>query len=942
MIPTEIHIKGARQHNLKNIELRLPRGQLVVITGVSGSGKSSLAFDTLYAEGYRQYLDSLSPRIRALLEQMPRPEVDFIHGLSPVIAIEQRLSAGLGPRVTVASTTQIDAYARLIWNHRGEAFCPIDHSPIVQRSLDDCVLRILEEPEGTRAMLLAPLFEAKLSVVREEIPRLRQRGFQRVRLDGEVGELEDIHLLKNKKGTIRLDLVIDRLVLRENQKSRITDSLELAFREGQNQAILWVQEGEQWREVPLAQNLASAREGHLYDAMTLHHFNPHHPLGACSVCGGLGETLQFDDTLLVPDPKKSVKGGAIKALRIGSKSMIIRANALLRQLAEQLPFDPDCPWEDLPAEVREQILRGAGARQFCFRLTRAKKKTDAVPFLGVIAELERAVRDTSSSGYRARMMTYQTRSLCQACAGSGLSARARNVFVNELPIHHFMAMSVERAHDFICRLKTDTKTGHIEVDEAVMRLEQQLFFLKQVGLGYLSLGRVYDSLSGGEAQRVRLATQLGVGLTGVVYILDEPSIGLHPVDHEKLMRTLLDLRDRGNAVIVVEHDDATMRHADHLVELGPGAGEAGGRLLFQGSFQECVESPVSQTGAYLSGRLEVMRDAKLKKPGTAWITIQGAREHNLRGIDARFPVGLLTVVCGVSGSGKSTLVNDILANAATFKLQRAKTIPGRHDRIQGLEHFRSAVRVDQSPIGRSPRSNPATYVKLFDPLRQLFAKCPLARVRGYTASRFSFNTRGGRCERCQGDGQIRLDMHFLDDVYVTCPSCGGKRYNRETLEVRFKGHNISDVLEMTVAEARQVFNHQPLIAGRLDMLASVGLDYIRLGQPSNTLSGGEAQRIKLALELSKRTQGETLYILDEPTTGLHWDDVQKLLDLLFRLRDAGNTLIIIEHNLDLVRLADWVVELGPSGGEHGGLLVYAGDVNGLKTCKDSLTGQFLR
>lgn len=941
--PADIHIKGAREHNLRDIELRIPRDRMVVITGVSGSGKSSLAFDTLYAEGYRQYLDSLSPKVRALLDAVPRPDVDFIHGLSPVIAIEQRANGHVGPRATVATVSGMETYLRLLWTHAGEQFCPIDHSPIVNRSLDDCVLRILQEKEGTRAIFLAPLFRGKIAVLREELPRLRQRGFQRVRLDGEILELDSSDILAGRRGEATLDLVVDRVVIREDQRSRIADSLELAFREGAQRALVLLQDSRDapWRELPLSVSLASSKEGHVYESLTPRHLSPNHPEGACPTCGGLGETLRFHEDLLVPDESLSVKKGALKPMRLGSKNMLIRNNALLRQLAEQLPFDADCPWRELSETVRQQILHGAGERAFSFRFTRGKKPVEATCFEGVVSELDKTFRNTTSQGLRNRLMAYQTRSQCPDCGGTRLNARARSVYLCDLPIHRFLGMSVTEAAGFVRGLNQNrTELPHAR--EALERLTQQLSFLEQVGLGYLCLDRTFVSLSGGEAQRVRLATQLGVGLTGVLYILDEPSIGLHAADHARLVETMVELRARGNAVIIVEHDEITMRQADHIIELGPGAGEQGGRVMFEGSLTACLEDKRSQTGAYLRGQLRVSREASLRVPAGRWLTVRGAREHNLRGIDVSFPVGLFTVVCGVSGSGKSTLVNDILANAAARKLQHAKRIAGAHGGIEGLEHFRSVIRVDQSPIGRSPRSNPATYVKLFDPLRQLFAKCPLSRIRGYTASRFSFNTRGGRCERCQGDGQIKLDMHFLDDVFVTCPSCQGKRYNRETLEVRFKGYSIADVLEMTIREARTLFRHQPALANRLDLLESVGLDYLRLGQPAHTLSGGEAQRIKLALELSKKTQGEALYILDEPTTGLHWEDVQRLLDLLFRLRDSGNTVILIEHHLDVLRLADWVIELGPGGGRDGGDLVFAGDVRSLIEQGETPTACFLK
>jgi len=949
---THIHIKGAREHNLRDLELRLPRGRLVVITGPSGSGKSSLAFDTLYAEGYRKYIESLSVQARAVLDQLKRPDVDFIHGLSPVLAIDQRGSAGSASsggraRHTIATTTEVADYAQLLWALAGEQFCPKDGGRVVRRSLDDNIEQVLRTCAGQRVMLLAPALCAKPSVLREELPRLRQRGFQRVRIGGEIADLDQLdtaHDLIPKgsgpsRGEIAVEIVVDRLVVTPEQRARLADSLELCFREGGDRALVLAQASRtgasadsaaaEWREIPLSQHLACEICGDVFEKLTPQHFSANHPKGACPTCGGLGRVLRFAPELIVPDPSKSVREGAIKPWRLGGKNLIIRHNALLKQLAEQLPFDADLPWAELPEDVRRVILNGAGEREFAFKLRRMRTPQQ-MPFGGVIADLDASFRETKSEGFRARLTTFMISGPCPDCGGTRLNARSAAVRLAGKTYPEFLALDVEEAAAFAAEL--EARFGADEgLGELARGIAQRLRFLLDTGLGYLTLGREQATLSGGEAQRVRLATQLGMGLMGVVYVLDEPTIGLHPSDNARLLRQLAELRDRGNTVIVVEHDEDTMRMADELVELGPGAGTEGGQILFQGTLAECLALPpkASPTAAYLSGKRRIENDAGTRAPSGAWLSVREAREHNLKGIDVKFPIGLLTCVTGPSGSGKSTLVNDILAQAAARKLNRAKTLPGLHARIEGLELFEKLVLVDQSPIGRSPRSNPATYVGLMDLLRDLFAQVPLAKVRGYKASRFSFNVRGGRCETCQGDGLIKLDMQFMADAYAPCPSCGGRRFNRETLEVRFHGHSISDVLDMTVQEAITLFRNIPRILDKLATLEAVGLGYLTLGQAAPTLSGGEAQRLKLSLELSKRQQGQNLYILDEPTTGLHWVDIQRLLDLLFKLRDAGNTIIIIEHNLDVMEVADWLIDLGPGGGRAGGELVYAGPRSGI-------------
>ena len=928
-----ISVKGAREHNLKNISVDIPRNQLVVITGVSGSGKSSLAFDTIYAEGYRKYIDSLSTKARMVLEQIPRPDVDYIQGLSPVIALEQRNAGGGNPRSTVATVTEIADFARVLWAVCGTPYCPKDGGIIERRSMDDCLTRIYSEPEGSRLIILAPWMAAKPAILRGELPRLQQRGFQRVRLNGEIRRLDELNLIDSKASMISAEIVVDRIVLKSDQRSRLADSLDLAFSEGEDRAIILIEEANSWRELALSNRLACVICGNVYEPITPRHFSWNHAEGACPECGGLGETLQFQPELIVPDPSISVKKGAIKPWRLGSKQMIIRHNAILKQLAEQLPFDPTLPWEELDPDIREQIIHGTGSRQFSFKLKGGNTKPELMTFEGVLADLENIRRNTTSEGLRARLMAYQTSSRCESCEGQRLRRASLSVLIEGRSITELLAMSLQEAQNFVDGLLRNP--DYQTVSDAVRGLGSRLSFLNKVGLGYLTLDRAYATLSGGEAQRVRLASQLGMSLVGVVYLLDEPSIGLHPLDNRRLIQTLTGLRDKGNSVVVVEHDGEMMLAADHLIELGPRAGIEGGDLVYQGSPKKSFKDKHSRSGMFLSGAARVEKDAKTLCPKIDWLNIQGATENNLKNINAKFPVGLLTVVCGMSGSGKSTLVNDILAKAAAFKLNRAKTIPGKYKKISGLDNFLSVIQVDQSPIGRSPRSNPATFTKLFDQLRDLFAKCSIAKIRGYKRNRFSFNVSGGRCERCKGDGVIKLDMQFMADVYSECPSCNGRRYNRETLDARFKGYSISDVLAMSVDEALKVFSKQPRIAEKLRTLADVGLGYIKLGQPAPTLSGGEAQRIKLSLELSKRQQGQTLYILDEPTTGLHWLDVQRLMDLLFKLRDAGNTILIIEHDLDVIRLADWIVELGPVGGQAGGEIVFQGE--GIDFCQGSDT-----
>ena len=942
-----IHIKGAREHNLQNLDLEIPRDQLVVITGVSGSGKSSLAFDTLYAEGYRKYMDSLSVRTRGLLEQLPKPDIDYVRGLSPVIAIEQRTGSGSNPRSTVATVSEIADYARLLWLVAGDPICPECGGKITSRSLDDCVNHILREPEGSRLMLLAPVPDAPGSLIQEQLPGIRQRGFQRVRLDGEIYNLDEIEELPvgNSGEEFTLEVMIDRIVVRPDQQSRIADSLELAFNEGQGTAIVMVQEKRDapFLEFTLSQRLSCSDCSATFDEATPRLLNWNHPTGACETCHGVGKTWQFQEELLIPDPSVPLRSGAVKGWKFGGPKVISLHKALMRQLCDQLDIPKGTAWQDLDEATKELLLYGSGDRTFMIKTrTGRRNRAEEQPWVGIIRDMEQTL-ESAGEALRAQLMTLQLSSTCPECEGKRLNKRARSIFLANRSYPDFLSMTIGEAHQFIeSEIQPNPEFDHLH--DARNGLLDRLQFLNEVGLHYLTLDRAYNTLSGGEMQRLRLATQLGMGLVGVIYVLDEPSIGLHPQDNERLIQTLQNLRQRGNSLLVVEHDAETMLAADTLIELGPKAGTQGGRLVFQGSPKECMMDEDSRTGAFLSGRAKLERSTPVNfAESRPWLTIRGATQNNLRNIDVNFPVGLLSFVCGVSGSGKSTLINHILSRAAAWKLNRAKQIPGTHKRIEGLEHFERAIRVTQEPIGRSPRSNPATFVKVFDLLRSLYAKTPLAKLRGYGAGRFSFNVRGGRCERCQGDGMIRLDMQFLADTYIDCPSCNGKRYNRETLDVEYKGINISQALDLTITEALQLFRKHPPIARKLETMEAVGLGYLHLGQPATTLSGGEAQRLKLSLELSKRSQGNTLYILDEPTTGLHWDDIQRLLDLLLQLRDAGNTILVIEHNPDLIEQADWIVELGPGGGSEGGNLLFEGEINDfLASGVDTPTAQYFR
>jgi excinuclease ABC subunit A len=954
-----IKIGGARQHNLKNLSLSIPRDKLVVITGLSGSGKSSLAFDTIYAEGQRKYVESLSAYARQFLDQMEKPDVDFIEGLSPAIAIEQRVS-GANPRSIIATTTEIYDYLRLLFANVGQPHCPVSGQPISRQTTSDIVDKILALPPKTRVVLLAPVIVKQKGEFRDVIERLAREGFVRARVDGEAVELSNnVRVKLDAKQRHTIEAVVDRLVIDDKVRIRLSDSVETALKWGDGRLALLQQSGEtaagnnMWAESLHSNRNYSPATGQSFDPPTPKHFSFNSPLGACPVCHGLGQKLVFDEHLIVPDTEKSLEKGAVLPWRRGAKRLLVYYKALLRGLAQHYGQKMETPWKDLPEDFREKLLHGAGKEEIPFSFFRGGKISQTQKtFEGIIPNLERLYVESESEFTKNRLTSFMNPQPCDACGGRRLKPEMLAVTLGgprpgrAIPGHSIMdvcALSVEEADAFFAGLNLTEFQRKIAA-ELIREIRSRLGFLKNVGLGYLTLDRESGTLSGGEAQRIRLATQIGAGLVGVLYILDEPSIGLHQRDNERLLASLEGLRDLGNSVLVVEHDADTIRRADYVLDLGPGAGVRGGELVAAGTVADIEAHPRSLTGQYLKGDLKIAVPKKRVKASgeRGWLEVLGASENNLKKIDARIPLGAFTVVTGVSGSGKSTLVDDILRRALFRKFYGSKEQPGRHRLLRGFESLDKVIVIDQTPIGRTPRSNPATYTGMFNQIRDLFAKLPAAKIRGYEAGRFSFNVKGGRCEKCQGDGLIKIEMHFLPPIYVTCEACNGRRYNRETLEIHYKGMNIADVLDMTVDEAVTFFRAVPKIYEPCLTLAEVGLGYVRLGQSGTTLSGGEAQRVKLAGELSRKATGQTLYILDEPTTGLHFHDVAKLLDVLFKLRNAGNTLLIIEHNLDVIKTADWVLDLGPEGGAAGGRIVAEGTPEKIARTTQSYTGQYLR
>ena len=927
----EIVIRGAREHNLKNINLTLPRNQFIVFTGLSGSGKSSLAFDTIYAEGQRRYVESLSAYARQFLGQMEKPDLDQIDGLSPAISIDQK-TASRNPRSTVGTVTEVYDYIRLLFARTGNPHCPTCKKPISQQTVQQIVDQVVSMPEGTRIQVLAPLVRGRKGEYFRLFEEMTRKGYVRVRVDGEVRELEEeIKLDKQKKHSI--EVVVDRLIIREGIQARLADSLENALK--LSEGLVLVQEVDGGEQL-FSENFACAECGFSFEEISPRIFSFNSPYGACPECSGLGSKAEFSADLVIPYPELSLREGAVHPW-----SGHNYYQQFLEAAAKAWDIDLDSPFQDLSPDRQQKILNGApGKVNFryvnMFRKVRHYKKV----FPGVLKLLERRYASTTSEEMRADMERFMQVKPCPACEGKRLKPSSLAVLLGGCNIAEISALTVEQAIGFFENLELNAREEQI-ARQVLKEIGERLHFLHNVGLQYLNLDRSASTLSGGEAQRIRLATQIGSGLTGVIYILDEPSIGLHQRDNARLITTLKALRDLGNTVLVVEHDEETIRSADHLVDIGPGAGAAGGRIVAQGTVDEITSTPESITGDYLAGRRSVTVPEQRRSANERWLWIRGAGEHNLKNIDVGVPLSLFVCVAGVSGSGKSTLINEILARALARKLHRSREQAGKHKRLEGVEHLDKVIVIDQSPIGRTPRSNPATYTGLFDGIRELFAKTAESRRRGYKPGRFSFNVKGGRCEACRGDGILRIEMHFLPDVYVPCEVCRSKRYNRETLEVRYKEKSIADILNMNVEEALNFFSAIPKVQRKLQLLYDVGLGYIRLGQPATTLSGGEAQRVKLATELSRRSNGRSLYILDEPTTGLHLDDISKLLHILDRLVENGNTVVVIEHNLEVLKRADYIIDLGPEGGDEGGQVVVTGSPEQVASCKKSYTGQWL-
>ena len=931
-----IKIRGANEHNLKNIDLDIPRDELVVLTGLSGSGKSSLAFDTIYAEGQRRYMESLSSYARQFLGQMEKPDVESIEGLSPAISIDQK-STNRNPRSTVGTVTEIYDYFRLLYARIGIPHCPKCGKEIKKQTVDQMVDQIMELPERTKIQLLAPVVRGRKGTHAKLFERSRKSGYVRVRVDGNLYELsEEITLDKNIKHNI--EIIVDRLMVREGIEQRLTDSIETVLGLAEGLLIVDVIDGE---PINFSQSFSCPDCGISIEEIEPRSFSFNNPFGACPECFGLGYKMEFDENLIIPDKSLSIMEGAITVM--GWQSCNDKKNfyyAILEALCREYNFALDTPFQDYPKKIHDILIHGTNGKEVRVHYKGQRGEgTYDVAFEGLLRNVERRYRETSSEVSKAEYEEFMRITPCHECKGQRLKPGALAVTIGDKNIAEVTAVSIERLQEFLNQLELSGQQMMIG-GQILKEIKARIQFLMEVGLDYLTLARATGSLSGGEAQRIRLATQIGSGLVGVAYILDEPSIGLHQRDNDKLLGTLKHLRDLGNSVIVVEHDEDTMLEADYIVDIGPGAGEHGGEVVAQGNAKEIMKNKKSITGAYLSGKLRIPIPKERTKP-SGWLKVIGARENNLKNIDVEFPLGVMTCVTGVSGSGKSSLVNEILYKRLAKELNRARTIPGKHDAIEGIDRLDKVINIDQSPIGRTPRSNPATYTGVFDLIRDLFASTADAKAKGYKKGRFSFNVKGGRCEACSGDGILKIEMHFLPDVYVPCEVCGGKRYNRETLEVKYKGKNIYDVLNMTVEEALHFFENVPSIRRKMETLYDVGLSYIRLGQPSTTLSGGEAQRIKLATELSKRSTGKTIYILDEPTTGLHFADVHKLTEILCRLSSDGNTVIVIEHNLDVIKTADYIIDIGPEGGDKGGTIIAKGTPEEVAENPVSYTGKYI-